>query len=211
MSTDNTYKNATHAVTIQLDGIPQGYFPIGTYSELEQLIEDNKGAAKRSGTLKGYSLVQLPACANDGISEDVIIERAKEVLNGDVDVNVSSKDVVDEANEKVIKPAKNALSSALALAKKAVENNGKVDPIDLLPAGAALQQVLGGVADIKEKLGGKFESALRHTQTDEYLRNDRGVFVTQAWLDNPDNAKYLLTLKAPSNDPAAKGISTPKA
>jgi len=187
-------KAYTHALTIQLEGIPQGYYPVGTEDELRALYDGNQEAVRRSSPLRFYELKTIPDCASPKVLDDFLLSQLKSFAQRDEDVTTSLEKFVGDARKNIADPFKAAIASAESLLKKATNESRPLNVMDFLPTLLAGQDVLTEVRKIAVSAVSEFESAMTDVKTEELLCNKRGVFVSGAWLENPDNATLRTTV-----------------
>lgn len=183
----------THALDLQLGFIPAGYFPIGSTESLTALAQNHVKSGASQTSARFYELTGEPSFVHPQIDESAIAAKLQRLVRGEESLTVST----DELRRKA-EPLTTQLGGFLKQARETFDGvaaGNKIEPTRLIGLLGLGQLAADQLKATGESLRSKAEAAFWPAKTDTYLRNEHGVFVSRAWLEDAGNAKFVTVVR----------------
>ena len=178
-----------HALTLNVEGIPEGYFPIGDEKTLQEISK--KEPHGQNTVVHIYELNGIPEFVN---KKAAIANGIKSILKGEQDFTISTQSIVKTAKEiqSSGRQTKNALAKLVA---QSVVKRQMPNIQDSMPLIAIGSQTINSAVKAYDTVTGTANALFAHQTTEDFIRNEKGYFVSQKWLNDPKNAKKMGKLK----------------
>ncbi len=183
----------THALTINIEGIPDGYFPIGDEATLRQIALDNQNG--QNTPIEIYELNTQPDFVAEGISQEMISLGLNALIHGDKELEISTA-VMTKTVKDILESGQETSQTFKRLAKQTLADRKLPSVIDAMPLIVSGSQVINRTLQAYDVTSKKTTELFFYRQTDDFICNDNGYFVSQQWLRKPDNAKRIGRVKS---------------
>ena len=185
--------NYTHALTININGIPSGYFPIGDEVTLRQIALDNQN--RQNTAVEIYQLTTQPDFVAGGISREMISQGLNALIRGDKVLDISTGAITRTLKE--ITQSGHATSQTFRrLALKTLMDRKLPSVIEAMPLVASGSRAINTALNAYDAVLKTSTGLFVHRQTEDFICNEHGYFVSQRWLDNTANAKRIGRVKS---------------
>lgn len=183
----------THGINLQIGYIPAGFFPIGSIASLTQLVKNHQAAGGAQDTIELYKLQAEPDFVRPQIDETALGAMVERIVKGEKDVAIDTAAIRGQ-----VLPIVAQFGGLFGSVRKNIEEIAeakRVDPMKLASVFGVGQVIVDTVKATGEGLRAKAEAAFWPAKTEDYIRNEHGVFVSRTWLENPANAARETTIQ----------------
>lgn len=196
--------NYTHALTLKIEGIPDGFFPIGDEATLTDLYQRNSGTVNNMG--KPVDLMRLnfrPSFTDNGVTQEMIADGLSALIKGDKELNISTGGVIDEMKGAVA-AGKETAQEFKSMASQAIRNRQMPQAMEALPLLMTGSKIADHGMNIFKSVASQSQKLFVHRQTEDFICNEHGYFVSEKWLNN--NATRIMKVETKKPKQLTKNV-----
>ena len=117
------------------------------------------------------------------------------LIRGDKELDISTGAITRTVQD-ITQSGQSTSHAFKRLALKTISDRKLPSVIEAMPFIASGSKTINTALQVYDAVSKTTTGLFVHRQTDDFICNDHGYFVSQGWLNNPDNAKRIGRVKS---------------